>query len=417
VKLVQIGAGNIGRSFIGQIFSRSGWEVVFVDVDPRITALLNEARFYTVVIKREGQADERRRIGPVRAVDGRNTEAVTGELVTADLAATSVGKGALPKVLPVLAGGILERSRRCPGLPLDIIIAENVRDAADLFRTVIGETLSPQTPSAAPVETAPPETPSAVSAVIDGAAAYKPWSGLIGLVETSIGKMVPIMREEDLALDPLQLFAEAYETLIVDRLGFRGPLPDIPAIHPVEDIAAYVDRKLFIHNMGHAAAAYLGYRQDPAKTLLAETLALPGVEAGVRRAMEESAAALVREYPAAYGERDLADHIDDLIGRFKNRALGDTVHRVGRDLKRKLSRDDRIVGAMLLCARRGLPFGAIAEVYRAALDFAAPGEKGVLLPGDAQFREEILPRGIEAALREVSGLDRERDAAVYRVFL
>ena len=69
--------------------------------------------------------------------------------------------------------------------------------------------------------------------------------------------------------------------------------------------------------------------------------------------MEESAAALVREYPRAYGEKDLADHIDDLIGRFKNRALGDTVHRVGRDLKRKLGRDDRIVGRLQKCT--GLP--------------------------------------------------------------
>ncbi|MDR2019660.1 MAG: mannitol-1-phosphate 5-dehydrogenase [Treponema sp.] len=416
MKLVQIGAGNIGRSFIGQIFSRAGWELVFVDVDPGITALLNEARFYTVVIKREGQADERRRIGPVRAVDGGNAEAVIGELVTADLAATSVGKGALPKVLPVLAGGILERSRKYPGRPLDIIIAENVRDAADLFRTVIGETLSPPAFSGTGAVRDDAVKDNAVrdDAAKDGAAAFEPWSGLVGLVETSIGKMVPIMRKEDLALDPLQLFAEAYETLIVDKLGFRGPMPDIPAIHPVEDIAAYVDRKLFIHNMGHAAAAYLGYRLDSSKTLLAEVLDLPGVEGGVRRAMEESAAALAREYPRAYSEKDLADHIDDLVSRFKNRALGDTVHRVGRDLKRKLSRDDRIVGAMLLCAKQGLPFGAVAEVYRAALDFAAPDEKGALFPGDARFREAVRSRGVETALQEVSGLDRERDAAVYR---
>ena len=31
-KMVQFGAGNIGRSFIGQLFSRSGYEVVFVDI-------------------------------------------------------------------------------------------------------------------------------------------------------------------------------------------------------------------------------------------------------------------------------------------------------------------------------------------------------------------------------------------------
>jgi len=31
--MVQFGAGNIGRSFIGQLFSRSGYEVVFVDTN------------------------------------------------------------------------------------------------------------------------------------------------------------------------------------------------------------------------------------------------------------------------------------------------------------------------------------------------------------------------------------------------
>jgi mannitol-1-phosphate 5-dehydrogenase len=41
VKLVQFGAGNIGRSFIGQIFCRAGWEVVFIDVDEKIVSLLN----------------------------------------------------------------------------------------------------------------------------------------------------------------------------------------------------------------------------------------------------------------------------------------------------------------------------------------------------------------------------------------
>ena len=32
-KFVMYGAGNIGRGFIGQTFSKSGYEVVFVDVN------------------------------------------------------------------------------------------------------------------------------------------------------------------------------------------------------------------------------------------------------------------------------------------------------------------------------------------------------------------------------------------------
>ena len=40
MKFVQIGAGNIGRSFIGQLFSRAGYEVVFIDVDDAVVEAL-----------------------------------------------------------------------------------------------------------------------------------------------------------------------------------------------------------------------------------------------------------------------------------------------------------------------------------------------------------------------------------------
>ena len=40
--LIQFGAGNIGRSFLGQIFARNGWEVVFVDVDELLLKELNQ---------------------------------------------------------------------------------------------------------------------------------------------------------------------------------------------------------------------------------------------------------------------------------------------------------------------------------------------------------------------------------------
>ncbi len=386
MKLVQFGAGNIGRSFMGQLFVRAGWEVVFVDVNEAVVAALNGRRSYAVIIKREGQADERREVGPVRAVGGRNAAAVTEEIAGADLLATSVGKAAFPKILPVIAAGLAERERRFPGRPLDIVIAENARGADEVYRETLAAALGPS----------------------------YPLEERVGLVETSIGKMVPIMRAEDLAVDPLQVFAEEYEELILDGQGFRGAVPAVAGLVPVDDIRAYVDRKLFVHNLGHAATAYFGYAADPSAVLIPDALALSGVEAAVRRAMGEAADALAAEYPAAYSRTDLAAHIDDLLFRFKNRALGDTVHRVGRDLYRKLGREDRLVGALLLCARRGLPFGGIAAAYRAALAFAAPDEKGLLFPEDERFRREALPRGLEAALRDVSGLNAAdpTDAAV-----
>jgi len=93
-----------------------------------------------------------------------------------------VGLGAFAAYLSVLAKGIELRARRHPGRSLDIIIAENIHDGAHYFRKALEALL-------------PPDFPLAEN---------------VGLVETSIGKMVPIMRKEDLAADPLLLFAEEY---------------------------------------------------------------------------------------------------------------------------------------------------------------------------------------------------------------
>ena len=55
-----------------------------------------------------------------------------------------------------------------------------------------------------------------------------------------------------------QLFSLAgYELVFVDAI------PGIQGIAPKKNIKAWVDRKLFIHNLGHAIAAYFGNYLHP----------------------------------------------------------------------------------------------------------------------------------------------------------
>ena len=90
-----------------------------------------------------------------------------------------------------------------------------------------------------------------------------PIEKLVGLIETSIGKMVPIMPLAELEKDPLVVFAEPYNTLILDGKGFKSPIPEIKGLAPKNNIKAWVDRKAFIHNLGHATAAYYGFSSAP----------------------------------------------------------------------------------------------------------------------------------------------------------
>ena len=379
--MVQFGAGNIGRSFIGQIFSRSGYEVVFVDIKKELVEKLNKKRAYKLVIKRNELPDEIILIENIRAINGYDKEAVVREIVDADIIATAVGKYALPEIVPIIAQGLQLRYEKRGKNPLDIIIAENFRNVSDYLKKELKSYLPQE----------------------------YPFDELVGLIETSIGKMVPLMKEEDKKKDLLWVFAEPYNTLIVDKKGFKNPLPPISNLWPVENIKAYVERKLFIHNLGHSTSAYLGYQHNSEMTFIYEALEVPEIYKIVRECMKQSAVALNRAYPKDLALQDLQNHIEDLLFRFQNKSLGDTIFRVGRDLYRKLGKNERLIGPMILAQRQGTPYNKIKRAFYAALDFKAKDEKGEMYPPDKIFFQREYPRGLKHILRNICHLSGHQD--------
>lgn len=170
---------------------------------------------------------------------------------------------------------------------------------------------------------------------------------------------------------------------------------------------AWVDRKSFIHNLGHAAAAYYGHYLHPDAVYLWEVLENDEVRDFCFAAMGESACALMAEYPGVFEPEQLNEHAADLIRRFRNRALGDTIHRVGRDLKRKLGPDDRIMGALKLALRHGLTYGHILSTFVHALHFRASGPDGKPYAPDQSFLSEA-GEALENALCRHGRLDPEK---------
>ena len=373
-RFLQYGAGNIGRSFIGALFARAGYEVVFADIRPAIIEALNREHRYKVAIHDHPSGEFW--VEGVRAVDGHNEEAVVDEIVQCELMATSLGPRWLPDIFPIIARALVKRLV-AGRPPLDIIIAENLRHAADVFRDGLRAGL----PSGFPL------------------------NSYVGLVETSIGKMVPIMPEEIVRREPTLIYAEAHNTLILDKKAFRNPLPQVAGLDPKENIAAYVDRKLFLHNLGHAACAYLGHLKQPALQYVWQLITDKELLEFTRTVMWESALALMSRYPGEFNRDNLGAYIEDLLRRFANRALGDTVYRLGRDLPRKLSRDDRLIAALLLDEKMGISAPKTALAAAAAFCFKATDENGELFPADAEFHAALKHRGIDAMLKEVCGLN------------
>ncbi len=369
-KLVLFGAGKIGRSFIGQLFSRGGYEVVFIDVFQPIIDELNNRQSYNVVIKND--VDSVITIQNVRAVFAGEVDKVTNELATASIVAVSVGQRGLQSVIPLIANGLLKRFENIGSLPMDIIIAENMRNASEY----ISHELAAHLPDGYPL------------------------NDRVGLIETSIGKMVPIMTQKDMETDMLQVFAEPYNTLILDKLAFKNPIPKIEGLAPKENIKAWVDRKLFIHNLGHATVAYLGYLTHPTSAYLYEVLSISHIKETVRNTMLQAASILMAKYPREFTIESLTNHIDDLLLRFQNKALGDTIFRVGCDLQRKLGSEDRIAGAIHLAQEFELPFDLILKVLVCGCHFKATDREGRSLPSDLEFRK-IYGEGIRKVLKNI----------------
>jgi len=366
---VIFGAGNVGRGFIGQLCAESGYELVFVDIDQELLDAINARGYYTLrLVTNESQ--EEIQIGPARGIHADDQEAVARALAEADLAATAVGARALPILAKHLAAGIVQRAQTRVDAPLNVIICENLRDAASIFRQLVRKQL-----------------PQEYHDYLDSHT---------GFVMTIISRMLPVLPPEQRAQDPTLVVAEPYKHLPVDRSGFVGPIPNIVGMEPKDDFGAWVERKLYIHNGGHAVLAYLGYQRG--HTYGYEALGDPVVRVKVEQAMWEAAQALAAEHGFALVE--LKAHIADILRRTENRILGDTILRLARDPLRKLGPRDRLVGGAQLALAHQIKPDAIVWGIAAGLAYDEPKD-----PWAQELQAQLRSTGLDGVLQSVCGLD------------
>jgi len=363
-RAVHFGAGNIGRGFLGQLYFESGYAITFVDVVDEVVSALNTRHSYPIRIVEE--TSETIMISDVDAVHGRDLDAVGRALAAADLASTAVGVNVLPRIAPALARGIAERFAREGAPPLNVIVCENMIDAGPFLREKVRGHLEPR-----------------FRAVLDNR---------VGFVEASIGRMVPVMTPEQKAEDPLLVCVEPYCELPVDANGFKGPIPEVRHMKAMAKFGAYVERKLFVHNLSHAATAYLGHLRG--HEYIWQAIRDTMVREEVAAATRESCRALARRHGLDLDE--LEAHREDLVRRYHNRALGDQVSRVGRDPIRKLGPQDRLIGAAAMCLEQEVPPEHIAVAVVAAIRYDDPDD-----PAARALQHIRSERGVSAVLQDV----------------
>lgn len=212
---VMYGAGNIGRGFIGQALSESGYRVTFIDVNENVVNLLKKEGRYPVRLFNDDKVYDRF-VENVTAVNGNDIDSVVRAIAEADLMATAVGVNVLKYVAKPIALGLIRRWENGVNTPLDIIICENLIDADKCLSGLIAEHM-------------------------DGSQRAK-MAEMIGFVKASIGRMVPIQTEQMQDGNPLRVCTEEYSKLPVDKAAFKGPIPDIMGLIPYSPFDYFICR-------------------------------------------------------------------------------------------------------------------------------------------------------------------------------
>ena len=336
------GAGNIGRGFIGKLFSESGYEVGFVDINQEFINKLNTDKEYPVsVVSNDGVQEII--VKNVYGIDGKDIELVAEEISKAEIMATAIGVNVLKFIAKPIALGLKKRFERNEK-PFNIIICENLIGADEFLRGLIKEQI-PEYADRGEKE--------------------------IGFVEASIGRMVPVMTEEKRMGNILRVCVEPYNILPVDKDAFKGEIPtDVKNLYPYSPFNMFIQRKLFMHNMSHAVCAYLGNLIGC--EYIYEAIADFDVKYVAYRALVQSALAVSKENGVEIDQ--LLDHAENLFYRFTNKSLADTVARVGKDTKRKLSANDRLIGAIRLCDKFSVPCEYLCIGVAAGMFFEPDGD-------------------------------------------
>ncbi len=364
MKAVHFGAGNIGRGFVGLLLSEGGYELVFSDVATALVDALNAADEYTVHEVGEGGTDKV--VTGFRAVDSAADPGVLAdEIATADVVTTAVGPTVLRFVAPhVLAGLALRDPARAP---LQVMACENAIGATNLLHDEIR------------------------------AQAGEAWDGLAAravFANTAVDRIVPAQPEGS----GIDVTVEPFFEWAIERGPFGENPPHIPGAHFVDDLAPYIERKLFTVNTGHATPAYYGAQAGIEK--ISDALADPAIAAKVSATLEETSALL--EAVHGLDAADLADYRATILRRFANPELPDTAQRVGRQPLRKLSRHERFVGPAAAAAERGLSTRALVGAMGAALAFDEPDD-----PQSVELQQRLRAEDAATFTASVTGLEND----------
>jgi mannitol-1-phosphate 5-dehydrogenase len=369
-----IGAGKIGRGFIAQLFYNSGYKLWFLDALKEVVELLNKEKKYRIDIASEGK-DLTEYIEVEGAFTLDDKEKVAEVLSDIEIIVSSVGAANIEKVTRFIKDILIATNRK---KLLNWIICENANNPAKKIRDIL-------------FQNADPEFEEFVNSKL-------------GLVETQVLRTGMPAKEEVIIKEPLALRMQDWWTLPLDKDAFIGRIPEVKGFIPKTNFANELVRKLYTFNGTNGPIAYIGWANGY-KILHESALAYAEF---FREIQEEAAFGIINEF--GLNEKEQREFMALAMKKYTDPTINDQIERNANDTKRKLSKEERLIGPALLCLKYGKKPNAYAKAIAAAYHYTGSKDEGT-----QEVQETISQSGIEEAIKKYSSINEA--SALYDLIL
>jgi len=357
------GAGSTGRGHLAALLHENGCrDLVFVDKDSRLVQTLAEADSYQVRLL--GARERTLDIGGYDIIDRRDEAKVIAAFLAADLVLTAVIAENLDDVARVMAKAVAARRQAGNRQPLNVIACENLNNASSRLKmSVYGRLAAEDT-------------------------AYA--EAVIGFPDAMISRVVPLAKE-----NPLRLIAEDYNEWVVRGSAFKGANPDMLFMSLTDNLEARLERKIWIHNGGHATVAYAGLLRG--HTYIHEAVADQAVAAFAGKVLDEIGDTVIHKHK--FPQPEIREYQRDLARRGAMAEMKDDILRVVRDPIRKLGVADRLLAPAIYAEAHGLENESILRSVGNVLKYECESDAEAVT-----MHRTIAARGVKFFLEETIGL-------------
>ncbi len=331
--VIIVGAGRLGKGFMGETFYNAGWKITFLDNDPRVIQELNQTHTYEVSV----HTTKRVFTNTIKNYDAYlvdDYEHVLKAFLKADLLMLPLYPSDFPAAANELAVYFNQQFKVDPTAKKTLICLTNknhlINQITQGFRSHLADD------------------------------EVRNWFDQNVVIRDSI-----VRRSTDADSN----YATKLVTTAVASLIIQGPVysdfSDVKWLDVRDNVEMLKDIKVFTINGPHATTAYEGYLQGYDDIAKAETD--EKVHQLVQGVHDETIEAVLYEYPVT---RDQIRELEYLPAAKDE--MSDSIYRVGFDPIRKVGKNDRLMGVINLCEKYHLPYTAHVKALAAAFAYDEP---------------------------------------------